>query len=110
MTDLRAYCGLDCSVCDAYNAHQFDDQARREATAKKWSEMYKADIKPEDINCTGCKSESEVKFRHCSECAVRSCATGRGLGNCGRCEEYPCERIKPIIEAVPDAKAFLEGL
>ncbi|MFA5138113.1 MAG: DUF3795 domain-containing protein [Elusimicrobiota bacterium] len=109
MTPERAYCGLDCAACDAFLATQADDNTRREETARKWSEKYGADIKPSDIECTGCKDQEGPWFKHCSECKVRSCANERGLDNCGRCESYPCPNLQPIINAVPEARAFLEG-
>jgi len=32
---MIAYCGLDCSICDAYIATQENDVMKREATDKK---------------------------------------------------------------------------
>jgi hypothetical protein len=60
---MIAYCGLNCSKCDAYLATQESDEMKREETAKKWSQMYRAEIKANQINCDGCKSNG-AKFFH----------------------------------------------
>jgi uncharacterized CHY-type Zn-finger protein len=58
-----ACCGLDCNQCGAYIATVNNDNELRKKTAEEWSKQYNADIKAEDINCLGCKSE--VLFGHC---------------------------------------------
>ena len=47
--NMIAFCGLDCSKCDAYIATRNDNQALREKTAKLWSEMNNVTILPEQI-------------------------------------------------------------
>ena len=71
---MIAKCGLVCSECPAYIATQKNDDALRAETAKKWSEMFKADIKASDINCDGCQSESARLFSYCQTCEIRKCA------------------------------------
>ena len=44
---MIAYCGLNCSRCDARLATLENSDAKREATARKWSRMYKAEILPD---------------------------------------------------------------
>jgi hypothetical protein len=109
MTPEKAYCGLDCAACSAFLATQADDRTRKEETAREWSARYHADIKPSDIECAGCKDPEGPWFKHCLECEVRSCARSRDLENCGRCESFPCPKIQPVIDAAPEARAFLEG-
>ncbi len=43
---MIAYCGLDCSKCDAYIATAENSEPKRQTTAQKWAQMYKTDIKP----------------------------------------------------------------
>lgn len=80
------------------------------AAAKEWSELYKADIKPEDIACTACTPEDGVKFRHCFECKVRSCCKTRDLENCAYCDDYACDLVSGILDAVPEAKETLDEI
>lgn len=108
MKDHTAYCGLDCSECPAYRAHLNDDYPLREKTAKEWSEMYKSDIKPDDVNCVGCTENEGVHFGHCSDCKYRSCARSKGLENCGHCPDYPCEELKEFFQWVPESKVVLD--
>ncbi|MCL2144100.1 MAG: DUF3795 domain-containing protein [Endomicrobia bacterium] len=104
----RAYCGLDCLECDAFKATANNDDALREATAKNWSDMYNADIKPEQINCTGCKSDG-IKVFHCSNCKIRACNIAKDIGNCSSCQDYPCDDEAYVVSHSLDAKDFIEA-
>jgi hypothetical protein len=108
MEKIIGFCGLICTECPAYLATLNNDDEMRKATAKKWSEMYKSDIKPENINCTGCTTEG-IKFHHCTECEMRLCGIAKGVKNCGWCAEYPCKTVKAFLKYVPDAKKVLDG-
>jgi len=106
---MIAYCGLDCSKCDAYLATIEDNGTKRELTAQKWSQIYKAKIKPEQINCDGCKSNG-VKFFHCNHCEIRRCCSSKGLDHCAACESYICETLARFIRLAPEARKALERL
>ena len=110
MDKIISSCGLMCSECPAYLACKTNDNKKREETAKVWSEMYKADIKPEDINCTGCMSDTEVLFSHCKVCEIRKCAKLKELKNCAHCVEYPCQRLNELFKMVPAAKENLDHI
>ena len=106
---MIAYCGLNCFKCEAYLATQEDDDSKRAETAKNWSEMYNADIKPEQINCEGCKSEGE-KFLHCDICEIRNCCLTRQIDNCAVCDDYICDKLSGFIKLAPVAGEALEKL
>jgi len=53
---MIAYCGLNCSKCDAYLATIENNDAKKKETAQKWSKMYQFEMSPDQINCDGCKS------------------------------------------------------
>jgi hypothetical protein len=106
---MIAYCGLDCSKCDAYIATVENSDTKRQATAQKWSQMYKSDIKPEQINCDGCKS-SGTKFFHCNNCEIRQCSISKDVEHCAACENYICDTLAGFIKLAPEAGSALEKL
>ena len=110
MKDMIGYCGLDCEKCDAYLATINNDQALREKTAKKWSEMNHVEILPDYINCEGCRVNG-VKTYFCEQmCEIRKCASKKGFTTCGDCSEHTtCRTISMITEHCPEALENLKG-
>ena len=102
MGKMIAYCGLDCAECGAYKATQNNDQALREKVAAEWTVAHNFNFTPDMINCTSCKGDG-IKIMHCQECEMRKCASGKGVVNCGACDEFKtCKTINDFIAAVPD--------
>lgn len=110
MEEIIGYCGINCSACPALIAYQNNDDELRKKTAAEWSEMFKSEMKPEDINCAGCPVEGPHVVYCDSMCEIRSCARARGIATCAECDEYACETLEKFIANVPDAKARLEKL
>lgn len=110
MENMMAYCGLLCSDCNAYKATVSNDDELRKATAEEWGKMFSADIKPESINCLGCKS-MEVRFSHCDVCQIRACGSEKKLGHCGECSQFgDCGMLEEILKHVPEARERLVKL
>ena len=109
MKKMIAYCGLDCEKCDAHLATIHNDDALREKTAKLWSELNHAPITPEMINCMGCRVDG-VKTPYCeSMCAIRKCATEKGVSTCGGCSELEsCGIVGEVLNNSEDARSNLE--
>ena len=107
MGNKLGMCGLNCLECPAYIATLNDNDELRTKAAKKWSKLYNSEISSEDINCKGCFN-NEVLFSHCNECEIRECAKDKGVSNCGRCEDYPCERIEEFMKFVPEVRDVLD--
>ena len=110
MKDMIGFCGLDCEKCDAYLATIHNDQARREKTAKFWSELNHTEILPEYINCEGCRVKG-VKTYYCEQmCEIRKCAMKKGFATCGDCSGHEsCKTLAMITTDCPDALENLKG-
>ena len=106
---MIAYCGLNCFKCPAYIATQADDNKLRADCAHHWAEEYKLEVRPENIDCDGCKSEGK-KFFVCNSCGVRKCATEKGLDNCALCAEYACKKLKKLMSMDPNVAKAIEAL
>ena len=74
---MIAYCCLDCEKCDAYKATITKDNALRAQLAARWQ------MKPEQIECLGCKSEKAL-----FNCTLKKCASKRGLATCAHCPDF----------------------
>ncbi len=110
MAKMIAYCGLDCSACDGYLATQADDDRMRAETAKAWSALYNADIKPEDVNCDGCRAEGRKIFYCSNICEIRKCGVEKGVSTCADCRDYVCEKLEAFFQMAPQARSALDGL
>lgn len=97
-----AYCGLNCHKCPIFIATATDDDALRQKTAREWADLYAEflklvgieSLKPEDMNCRGCRSESG-HFFGCEKCPIRPCCQEKNIVTCAGCIEYEsCDTLK----------------
>lgn len=104
MSELIAYCGLDCEKCDARIATLNHDDILRERVAELWSKLNGVEITPEMINCVGCCVDG-VKTPYCSDmCSIRKCAMAKKLHTCGGCTEMEqCKTLGMVISNNPQA-------
>ena len=109
MSKMIAFCGLDCETCGAFIATRDNDNEKRIEVAKTWSRQYNANIKPEDIHCSGCLSDG-VLFGHCQVCKIRACALEKKVENCGHCKDYACSTVLGLLDMVPEAKERLDKI
>ena len=103
-----AYCGLDCSKCEAHLATVKNDGELRKKVAKNWSELNGVEITPEMINCDGCRING-VKTPFCEAlCPIRQCALKNDLPTCGECAEVrSCAKVGMILKNNPEARENL---
>ncbi len=107
---MIAYCGINCEECKTFIATKKNDDNLRKQVAEEWSKMYNADIKPEHINCTGCKGDG-IKFSHCENgCEIRKCAMPKKIKNCTQCSEYVCSKLKEMFKIAPELEGNLKKL
>jgi len=110
MERMIAVCGISCTECGAFLATKSDDDMKRREVARVWTDRYKRAIKPEDINCDGCRSVGGVLFSYCNVCDIRTCGQEKGVENCAYCDRYACEKLENFFQMVPDAKKMLDGI
>lgn len=70
---MIAYCGLVCSDCPTFLATKNDDDVARQKTADLYAQNFGLDLKPEDINCDGCKSEGGKLIYHNLNLCIHLC-------------------------------------
>ena len=104
-----AYCGLDCSGCDVYQATKFDSDDRRQQYADKVFNQFKIKVEPATINCHGCRDE-RPKTGYCAMCEIRSCTIERGLENCATCVDYGCEKLQKVHAAMITVGKAIDGV
>ncbi len=107
---MIACCGINCIECEAFAATKDDDDLQRAEVARRWSEQFDTELKPEEINCEGCQSSGNILFSHCRVCEIRNCCRDKGLENCAYCDDYGCEKIKILFSMVPEAKNRLDTI
>jgi D-mannonate dehydratase len=96
MSEMIAYCGLDCNECKAFKATQAKDYEQKMQIARHWSDQGEIKFKPEDVDCHGCKSDLISGF--CRKlCEIRPCAEEKKVRTCAHCDDYPCEKLKEYL-------------
>jgi hypothetical protein len=97
-----APCGLYCGVCGILYAHRDNNQNFKERLAGFYG------TSPDEIRCEGCLSD--VVFKYCEVCPIKTCALEHGYEGCHECDEFPCEHInnfpmpvgkKVMLRAIP---------
>jgi hypothetical protein len=105
---MIACCGLECEKCEAFIATKNNDDQHREKVAEQWAKLYGAPVKPEHINCTGCRSQG-TQFYYCDQmCEIRKCVMAKGLENCAACGDYACSHLQEVFAFGPQARETLE--
>ena len=110
MTQNIAYCGLNCAECGAYLATINNDDRQRAEVAEQWSREYHVEMKPADINCTGCLSTSGTVFSHCQVCEVRLCGLAKNVANCAHCKDFICDKLEKFFQMAPFLRDRLQQM
>jgi len=89
-------CGVVCSECGAHIAGVSNDPALKERVANAWRTIYKMDVPPEGLVCSGCLSVEGPVFAACKDCWVRECVLSKGIAHCALCDQYPCAELERV--------------
>ena len=83
-------CGDDCAVCPRFLAAT--DEELRE-TAEFWHRVGWRDrvVANDEIRCKGCGTRGACAFM------ILPCMREHGVDDCGKCGEYPCEKIREML-------------
>jgi len=99
LKEILARCGYRC---DLYTARS-DDPAVRQRLIGGWRKYFgHQNYTIENVRCDGCLIDGRLADK---TCPVRPCVIERGLENCAYCDEYPCDKLKPLMyfKRFPDA-------
>ena len=112
MSQLIAFCGLDCAKCEAYLATQANDRAAQERVLAKWRQDFNApNMTIADVTCDGCVTLNGRLGGYCSQCPIRACGVERKVTNCAYCADYAtCEKLVGFFNQVPAAKMTLDEI
>jgi len=110
MSEIVAFCGIRCDKCDTFIATKTNDDVRRAEIARRWSKQFKAEFKPEQMNCAGCRSAKGPVFFYCPMCQIRKCGMEKGVLTCAHCDDYGCDTLEQFLKMSPESKHVLEGI
>jgi len=91
MTKMIGYCGYNCHLCAARS----DDPAVRQKLVDGWRKIFgHQNYTAENVKCDGCPSDGRVADQGCQ---ARPCAKEKGVKSCAYCDEFPCDKMKPLM-------------
>jgi hypothetical protein len=107
---MISYCGIDCSKCETFLATQTDSAIDRKKIALKCRLQFNVNLEPEQINCTGCKSDGVKCSFSTTLCEIRKCNIRKYQPHCAVCREYKCAKLEKIIASAPAIGEALAAL
>lgn len=112
MEHATAFCGLDCSKCEAFLATINNDENAKMAVLEKWSKEYGIpNLTIDGVTCLGCRSETVILCSHCIECDIRACGLKRGVENCAYCLDFDsCKKLSTFFQQAPIARDNLSAI
>ena len=94
MTEMIGYCGYNCHLCPARS----NDPVVRQKMVDGWRKIYgHENYTAENVQCDGCLSDGKIADK---QCKARPCAREKGVENCVYCDEFPCAKLKPLIDRI----------
>ena len=106
MSQMYAYCGIDCAQCPVYLVTLSGDEAQKQELAEQWSsEAYP--LNAANCRCQGCCGGGEL-ISFIAGCDIRKCAVEKGEESCAFCASYPCGKLEDHLTHNPEARVNLE--
>ena len=104
--EILSKCEYRCDLCPAYsgNIHRDDDRQR---ASDAWFKYFGFRVKPEEINCDGCKDNTEPIDK---KCPVHPCVVQKRLDNCGYCQDMPCDKLKTRMNFIEERPINLKDV
>jgi hypothetical protein len=101
-------CGLNCAVCDMYQAGHGNEKLRDEIV--EWFRKERNEtVKPEQVRCEGCYGPLESHWS--SDCKMMLCAKEKGVQHCFQCEDFMCKKLEDFgSDGIPHHKRTVENL
>lgn len=89
--EMITLCGDDCAQCPRYNARSEEELAR---VAELWYRVGWRDtiLSAEEMRCDGCHEGKKCTY------GLVDCTREHGVDRCGKCAEFPCEKISGMLE------------
>lgn len=110
MSEMYAFCGLNCAVCPAFVATQAGDEDAQLRLLATWREQYDPNMTIAGVTCDGCTSSGRLGG-YCDACPLRTCGKARGVENCAACPDYVgCQTLEAFFVHAPDVRTQLEAL
>jgi len=92
--EMIGYCGYNCHLCVARS----EDPTVRQKLVDGWRKLFgHTTYTAENVKCDGCPSNGKVAD---TQCQARPCAKQKGLNSCAYCDDFPCEKLKPLIPRI----------
>ncbi|MGD1118483.1 MAG: GNAT family N-acetyltransferase [Dehalococcoidales bacterium] len=88
------YCGDDCNSCPRYAANLKGSEKRLKEVMAMWQIVgwESKDLPADKFVCLGCESVKTCGL------GVKECLAEKGTDSCGKCDEYPCEKMRHTFE------------
>ncbi len=96
--EILTLCGYRCDLCQFYTKN-IKSEKDKERVSREFNRIFGYDIKPEDVECVGCKNEGK---HVATSCSVRLCALEKGVENCAHCSEFICDKLKRKMNFIED--------
>jgi len=96
--EILTLCGYRCDLCQFYTKN-IKSEKDKERVSQDFNRIFGYYVKPEDVECVGCKNEGK---HVAASCSVRRCALEKGVENCAHCSEFICDKLKGKIDFIED--------